>query len=80
MNSEEGQVYSVCILQISCFTKYNRMQYGTPCLSQFLNFNRKCMLTGRNWGESLAGINQIYTKYNFQISVSLFSFLLRINI
>ena len=26
MNSEEGKVYSVCILQFSCFTKYNRMQ------------------------------------------------------
>ena len=24
--SEDGQVYSVCILQFSCFTKYNRMQ------------------------------------------------------
>ena len=27
MNSEYGQVYSVCILQFSCFTKYNRLQY-----------------------------------------------------
>ena len=26
MNSEDGQVYSVCILQFSCFTEYNRMQ------------------------------------------------------
>ena len=26
MNSEDGQVYSVYILQFSCFTKYNRMQ------------------------------------------------------
>ena len=26
MNSEDGQVYSVCILQFSRFTKYNRMQ------------------------------------------------------
>ena len=26
MNSEDGQVLSVCILQFSCFTKYNRMQ------------------------------------------------------
>ena len=26
MNSEDGQVYSVCTLQFSCFTKYNRMQ------------------------------------------------------
>ena len=26
MNSEDGQDYSVCILQFSCFTKYNRMQ------------------------------------------------------
>ena len=26
MNSEDGQVYSVCILQFTCFTKYNRMQ------------------------------------------------------
>ena len=26
MKSEDGQVYSVCILQFSCFTKYNRMQ------------------------------------------------------
>ena len=26
MNSEDGQVYSVFILQFSCFTKYNRMQ------------------------------------------------------
>ena len=26
MNSEYGQVYSVCILQSSCFTKYKRMQ------------------------------------------------------
>ena len=24
--SEDGQVYSLCILQFSCFTKYNRMQ------------------------------------------------------
>ena len=23
---DDGQVYSVCILQFSCFTKYNRMQ------------------------------------------------------
>ena len=26
MNSEEGQVYTVSILQFSCFIKYNRMQ------------------------------------------------------
>ena len=26
MNSEYGQVYSVCILQFSCFTKYNLLQ------------------------------------------------------
>jgi len=26
MNSEDGQVYSVCIRKFSCFTKYNRMQ------------------------------------------------------
>ena len=26
MNSEDGIVDSVCILQFSCFTKYNRMQ------------------------------------------------------
>ena len=26
MNREDGQDYSVCILQFSCFTKYNRMQ------------------------------------------------------
>ena len=26
MNSEDGQVYFVCILQFSCFTKYNCMQ------------------------------------------------------
>ena len=26
MNREDGQVYSVWILQFSCFTKYNRMQ------------------------------------------------------
>ena len=26
MNSEGGQVYSVCILKFSCFTMYNRMQ------------------------------------------------------
>jgi len=26
MNSEEGQFYSVCKLQFSCFTKYNRMK------------------------------------------------------
>ena len=26
INSEEVQVYSVCILQFSCFTKYNPMQ------------------------------------------------------
>ena len=25
-NGEDGQVYSVCILQFSCFTKYNCMQ------------------------------------------------------
>ena len=26
MNSEDGQVYTVYIMQFSCFTKYNRMQ------------------------------------------------------
>ena len=26
MNNEDGQVYSVCILQFSCFTRYIRMQ------------------------------------------------------
>ena len=26
MNSEDGQVNSVCILEFSCFTKYNCMQ------------------------------------------------------
>ena len=26
MNSEYGQVYSVCILEFSCFTKYNLLQ------------------------------------------------------
>ena len=26
MNSEDGQIYSVCILQFSCFTKYTLMQ------------------------------------------------------
>ena len=24
MNSEDGQIYSVCILQFSCFTKYSQ--------------------------------------------------------
>ena len=26
VNSEDRQVYSFCILQFSCFTKYNRLQ------------------------------------------------------
>ena len=26
MSPQDEQVYSVCILQFSCFTKYNRMQ------------------------------------------------------
>ena len=26
MNSDDGQVYTVSVLQFSCFTKYNRMQ------------------------------------------------------
>ena len=26
MNSEDGQVYSVCTMKFSCFTKYNCMQ------------------------------------------------------
>ena len=26
MNSKDGQVYAVRMLQFSCFTKYNRMQ------------------------------------------------------
>ena len=26
MNSEDGQVYTVCVLQFSCFTKYNRLK------------------------------------------------------
>ena len=26
MNSEDGQVYSVCVLQFACFTKYTLMQ------------------------------------------------------
>ena len=26
INNEDGQVYSVSILQFSCFAKYNRMQ------------------------------------------------------
>ena len=26
MNSEDGQIYSVCILQFSCFAKYTLMQ------------------------------------------------------
>ena len=26
MNSEDGQVYSVCILLFSCITQFNRMQ------------------------------------------------------
>ena len=26
MKSEDGQVYSVCLLLFSCFTKYNHMQ------------------------------------------------------
>ena len=25
MNSEDGQVYSVCLLQFSCFTKYTTL-------------------------------------------------------
>ena len=43
MNSEDGQVYSVCILQFSCFTKYNRMQSKhkqTKCEQSRRNSNR----------------------------------------
>ena len=43
MNSEDGQVYSVCILQFSCFTKYNRMQSKhkqTNCKHSRRNFYR----------------------------------------
>ena len=41
--SEDGQVYSVCILQFSCFTKYNRMQSKhkqTKCEHSRRNFYR----------------------------------------
>ena len=43
MNSEDGQVYSVCILQFYCFTKYNRMQskhQQTKCEHSRRNFYR----------------------------------------
>ena len=43
MNGEDGQVYSVCILQFSCFTKYNRMQSKhkqTKCEHSRLNSYR----------------------------------------
>ena len=41
--SEDGQVYSVCILKFSCFTKYNRMQSKhkqTKCEHSRQNSNR----------------------------------------
>ena len=40
---EDGQVYSVCILQFSCFTNYNRMQSKhkqTKCEHSRLNSYR----------------------------------------
>ena len=40
MNSEDGQVYSVCILQFSCFTKYNRMQ-SKPKQTKYEHSRRK---------------------------------------
>ena len=40
MNSEDGQVYSVGILQFSCFTKYNRMQ-SKPKQTNFKHSRRK---------------------------------------
>ena len=41
MKGEDGQVYSVCILQFSCFTKYNRMQPNIN--KQILNMQTKLL-------------------------------------
>ena len=49
MNSEDGQVYSVCILQCSCFTKYNRMQSKhkqTKCEHSRRNSHRTAFSVG----------------------------------
>ena len=43
MNSDDGQVYSVCILPFSCFTMYNCMQSKhkqTKCEHSRPNSNR----------------------------------------
>ena len=37
MNSEDGQVYSVCKLQFSCFTKYTCMQCSQNINKQNVN-------------------------------------------
>jgi len=45
MNSEDGQVYSVCILQYSCFTKYNRM-HGQNINKQNVNIADETLTVG----------------------------------
>ena len=40
INSEDGQAYSVCVLQFSCFTKYNRMQ-SKPKQTKYEHSRRK---------------------------------------
>ena len=55
MNSEDGQGYSVCILQFSCFTQYNRMQSKHK--------QTKCEHSRREDGNFLGGGKQLLARY-----------------
>ena len=45
MNSEDGQVNSVCILQFSCLTKYTLTAY----IQIYINKQRALLNTGCLW-------------------------------
>ena len=65
LNNEDGQGYPVCILQFSCFTKYNRMQSKhkqTNCKHRDVNLSDFSFLSRYHYNKS-----KNYLKRRYQI-------------
>ena len=72
MNSEYGQVYSVCILQFSCFTKYNLLQSKhkqTKCKQADETLTDYSFLSRYHYTKSK---NYLKRRYRIRHSISMF--------
>ena len=72
MNSEDGQVYSVCILQFSCFTKYNRRQSKHEQIKElFKKTISNSSLNSHVYWDTLYHVQTVSPFYPFKIEIKI---------